>query len=309
MNKLNKVIKNPWLLYLVAAEKGMTDYLNDEQHLKYMYRACMGEPLNLDKPVGFNEKMQWLKLHDRNPLYTTLVDKYKAKTWVADRIGAEHVSKTYAVWDNASSIDITNLPDKFVLKTNHDCGGIVICSDRSTFDLDAAKNKLSKHLDINYFWRTREWPYKDVKPCIFAEEYLDPGKNQDLFDYKLFRFSNGRIITLLMTDRFTESGPSKTFFDEDWNPLSISEGNHSRKNNIEQPPHFKEMIRFANELACDFPFMRVDFYDVNGKLYFGELTLYPNSGFEHFNPAEWDDRFGSWINLDLAYERKCSGVV
>ncbi len=185
-NKAMLYLKNPWRLYCAAATRGFTRLVPDEPHLTAMYRGSMGKKLNLGNPVTFNEKLQWLKLHDRNSLYTTLVDKYRVKLWVAERIGEEHVTKTYAMWENAEDIDIDDLPERFVLKTNHDCGGVAICSDRNTFDLDAAKKKLAKHLKTNYYWRTREWPYKNVKPCVFAEEYLDPAEGQpDFTDYRV----------------------------------------------------------------------------------------------------------------------------
>lgn len=269
----------------------------DELHLALMYRASLGSWPNLKHPRTFNEKLQWLKIHDRNPLYATLVDKYRVKKWVADRIGEEHVTKTYGAWERAEDIDISGLPERFVLKTNHDCGGVAICRDRESFDLDAAKKKLEKHLRINYFWRTREWPYKDVRPCVFAEEYIEPDSNGDLSDYKLFHFNNDIIVTLLMTDRFTGAGLTKTFFDKEWKPLGLTEGGHSTRRDAPAPPHFDEMKEFTNRLAGSFPFARVDFYESGDRLLFGEITFYPNSGFERFDPPEWDVTMGSWIKL------------
>ena len=269
----------------------------DEAALRLLYWAALGKRLDLVNPRSFNEKLQWLKLHDRRPEYTMLVDKCAVKQWVADRIGPEHVIRTYARWDRAEDIDITSLPEKFVLKTNHDSGGVVICKSRAEFDLKAARRKLAKSLRRNFFWVGREWPYKDVAPCIFAEEYLEPDAAGDLPDYKLFCFSNGKIVTLLMTDRFTEAGLTKTFFDENWRPLSLSEGNHPTRPEVPAPERFEEMKALAERLAAGFPFMRVDFYESEGRLLFGEMTFYPNSGFEHFNPKEWDVEFGSWIDL------------
>ncbi len=299
MNKLSKFIDNPWIAYVFAAGYGLTNWVPDEPHLKAMFRGTVGEKLDLNNPKTFNEKLQWLKLHDKNPLYNTLVDKYRVKPWVADRIGEEHVTRTYAMWENVEDIDISRLPERFVLKTNHDCGGVAICRDRNTFDLDAAKRKLSKHLKTNYFWRTREWPYKDVRPCVFAEEYLDPDEGKsDLYDYKLFRFSNGRLVTLAMTDRFTDGVLSKTFFDEEWHALPISEGGHPMRTELGRPAAFEQMKAMADRLGEGFSFVRVDFYESAGNLYFGEMTFYPNSGFEHFEPSGWDRKFGDWIDLE-----------
>ena len=297
MSRFTKAIQNPRLVYSYAAGKGLTDWVPDGPHLKAMYRATMGKRLDLDNPVTFNEKLQWLKIHDRNPLYTTLVDKYRVKQWVADRIGSEHVTKTYAMWERAEDIDISGLPERFVLKTNHDSGGVAICRNRATFNLDAAKKKLAKHLKTNYFWRTREWPYKDVRPCVFAEEYLDPAEGGDLYDYKLFRFSDGRIVTLAMTNRFTDGALSQTFFDDEWHALPVSEGGHPTRPGLKRPEAFERMKEMADRLGAGFPFIRVDFYESAGGLYFGEMTLYPNSGFEHFEPSEWDVEFGDWVDL------------
>lgn len=200
-------------------------FVPDELYLTILYFVEMRQVLDLEKPSSFNEKMQWLKLHDRNPLYTVLVDKYEVKEWVADRIGREHVLKTYRTWESVSDMSLEGLPEKFVLKTNHDSGGVAICSDRSSFDLPKSKELLKKSLNNNYFYNGREWPYKGVKPLIFAEEYLEPNEGSFGFaDYKLFRFSNGRLITLVCEDRIKGLGMSKTFFDEEWHVLKLSEG-------------------------------------------------------------------------------------
>ncbi len=297
MNKFVKYLKNPALVYPLATSRGLTNWVSDEVHLKLEYKARIGRCLDLEHPTGFNEKLQWLKLHDRNPLYTKLVDKYAVKEWVADRIGSQYVTETYARWSRVEDIDISCLPERFVLKTNHDCGGIAICRDRASFDLEGAKRKLAKHMKRNYFWGGREWPYKNVKPCIFAEEYLEDDASGDLPDYKLFHFSNGRIVTLFMTDRFTKAGLTETFFDEEWVPLELSEGGHPRRPGAAVPERFNEMKALTDRLAGEFPFARVDFYESKGRLLFGEMTFYPNSGFERFDPEEWDTELGSWLEL------------
>lgn len=276
---------------------GKLNWMSDELYLKLKYWSFYGKMPDFENPRTFNEKLQWLKLHDHNPLYCTLVDKYAVKQWVADRIGPEYVTETYARWDCAEDIDISGLPERFVLKTNHDCGGIAICRDRSSFDLEAARTKLAKHLRTNYFWGGREWPYKDVRPCVFAEEYLEPDVTDGLSGYKLFRFTDGRIVTPLAIDRFTEAGLTKTFFDEEWKPLPLSEGGRSKSTDASVPACFDEMMGFVDHLAEGFPFVRVDFYESVGHLLFGEMTLCPNSDFEHFVPEGRDAESGSWIDL------------
>ena len=270
-----------------------------------MYRGTVGKKLNLEMPKTYNEKLQWLKLHDRNPLYNTLVDKYRVKSWVAERIGDEHVTETYAMWEKAEDIDITDLPDRFVLKTNHDSGGVAICSDRSTFDLDAAKKKLGKHLKTNYFWRTREWPYKDVKPCIFAEEYLDPAEGKsDLTDYKIMCFDGKARCEFTCTDR-SEGDLRVDFFDPEWKHLPFTRHYPNAQVLPEAPASLKQMLSDAELLSKNIPFVRADFYEVAGQYFFGELTLFPGGGFEEFDPASWDEKLGSWIQLPSSIGGGC----
>lgn len=297
MNKLSKFINNPWIAYVFAAGYGLTNWVPDEPHLKAMFRGTVGEKLDLKNPKTFNEKLQWLKLHDKNPLYNTLVDKYRVKPWVAERIGVEHVTKTYAMWEEVEDIDITDLPDRFVLKTNHDCGGVAICSDRSTFDLDAAKKKMAKHLKTNYFWRTREWPYKDVKPCVFAEEYLDPSEGKsDLTDYKIMCFDGKACCEFTCTDR-SEGDLRVDFFDPEWNHLPFTRHYPNADIPPKAPASLKQMVSDAELLSKEIPFVRADFYEVAGQYYFGELTFFPGGGFEEFDPSLWDEKLGSWIQL------------
>lgn len=304
MNKLAKAIHNPWLVYSYAAGKGLTDWVPDGPHLKAMYRASIGKRLSLDNPVTFNEKLQWLKIHDRNPLYTTLVDKYRVKQWVADRIGSEHVTRTYAMWERAEDIDISGLPDRFVLKTNHDCGGVVICRNRAAFDLVAAKEKLAEHLKRNYFWRTREWPYKDVKPCVFAEEYLhldegtvlDPSKG--MVDYKFYCFS-GEPMFLYVSQGFENHETTRlSFINMDWSPTPFSREDYEPLEVLpDQPACFNEMAGIARRLSRGIPFVRVDLFIYEGKPRFSEMTFCPCAGFMKFVPREYDRIVGDMLTL------------
>ena len=297
-NKVLRYLENPWKFYWAATNRGLTKFLPDKAHLQALYRGAFGKKLNLDQPTTFNEKLQWLKIHDRNPLYTKLVDKAEVKSWVAERIGWEHIVPTLGVWDSFDEIDFNTLPDRFVLKCTHDSGSVVICRDKAIFDIGAARKKIEKSLAVNIYWLGREWPYKDVKPRILAEEYLDPSEpGGDLYDYKLFRFTDGRLVTLAMTDRYTGSALSETFFDDEWHALPMGEGEHPSRPDLAKPEAFDQMKELAGRLGEDMPFVRVDFYETNGGLYFGEMTFYPNSGFECFDPEEWDETFGSWIDL------------
>lgn len=303
MLRIAKYVKNPLLAYAWANAKHLMDFVPDETHLKLLHRAILGERLDLGNPRTFSEKLQWLKLYDRNPLYTTLVDKHAVKSWVAERIGDEHIVKTLATWHNSDDITLDDLPNRFVLKTNHDCGGVVVCKDKRTFDLPAAKRLLKRHLDRNYYYISREWPYKNVRPLVFAEEYLEDAEGGGLTDYKLYRFNNGRIVTLVCEDRFSGNGFKKTYFDEEWRFMELHEGGYAANPLHPAPRHFREMKEMANILADGMPFCRVDFFEANGRCYFGEMTFYAAGGFCLFDPAEWNEIFGSWIDLTTLKER------
>lgn len=270
----------------------------DKLFLKLLYRKRMGQWPNFSNPKSFNEKIQWLKLNDRKQEYSCLVDKIKVKRVISEKIGDEHVLPILGVWDNADDVEIEDLPNSFVLKTNHDCGGVVLCSDKNTFDLEDAKSVLRIHLNRNYYWSSREWPYRFVTPRVFAEEYLQPDDDLGLKDYKMFTFSNGRIITLVCENRFGSQGMSETFFDEEWNWLDITEGDHGVNPSCRKPAYFEEMKNAAKILSEGVAFLRVDFFEAKNQFYCGELTFYPNSGFEKFIPNSWNEVFGGWISLD-----------
>ena len=297
MKGVSKFLSNPRILFPHLGARGFFHGVDDETYLKKCFKAYMGYELDLENPRTFNEKLQWLKLNDRNPLYTTLVDKAEVKPWVAERIGWEHVVPTFGVWDSFDDIDFGNLPDRFVLKCTHDSGGLVICRDRATFDYGAAKKKIDSSLARNFFWSGREWPYKDVRPRILAEQYLDPAESGDLADYKLFRFTDGRKVTLVCEDRELGAGMSETFFTDSWEALTISESGHPTNPGHPEPEHFAEMKALCDQLAEGLPFCRVDFYESSRGLLFGEMTLYPNAGFERFDPASVDAEWGEWIEL------------
>lgn len=272
----------------------------DEIHLKIMYRALIGKNINLDNPKGFNEKLNWLKLHDRNPLYNILVDKLAVKQWVADKIGAQYVSETYDSWDRVESISLENLPDQFALKTNHDSGGVAICRDKSSFDFDAAKRVLRKHLNSNYFWWTREWPYKDVVPLVMAEEYLeDEGLDTGLVDYKVTCFNGNPRLIEVHRGRFGEH--TCNYYDQDWNPVSIDwAGIPVSPVEVERPEKLEKMLELSSVLTRGIPQVRCDWYVLGDRLVFGELTLFNGAGLDPIDEKN-DLWLGSLIDLSLAY--------
>lgn len=305
MSKLNtfiKLIKNDRQRIFSTfvrkfAKTSACRHVSDKLFLKIAYKAYIGKTLNLDNPQTFNEKLQWLKLYNRKPVYSTMVDKHDVKKYVADKIGQEYIIPTLGVWNKFEDIDFSALPDKFVLKCTHDSGSVVICSDKSSFDYEKAKAKLNRGINSNLFWHGREWPYKDLPPRIIAEQYLEDEHLKDLRDYKLFCFNGVCRCFKVDFDRFSDHRAN--YFDTDKNLLKFGEKvclpDFDRS--IDVPDAINDMMVLAEKLSKDIPFLRVDFYYANGRIYFGELTFFPASGFGPFVPEEWDNTLGSWITL------------
>ena len=275
--------------------------LSDKTYLKLAYRLKFNKKLNLKAPQTFNEKLQWLKLYDRKPKYTKMVDKYEAKKYVSDIIGEEYVIPTLGVWDSFDKIDFDTLPEQFVLKCTHDSGGLVICKDKATLDLEKARRKIEKSLNTSYYWQGREWQYKNVKPRIIAEQYMEDKETAELRDYKFFCF-NGEVKALFIaTDRSSESEETKfDFFDAEYNHLPFTNGHPNANELPKKPRSFELMKKLAAELSVSIPHLRVDFYEVDGKVYFGELTFSHWSGMKPFEPDKWDYTFGDWIDLKVS---------
>ena len=293
------IIRNPSSLISMLGEHGLLNWMPDKTYLSLWSSSCLGYKVNIDNPRTFCEKLQWLKLHDRNPLYTQLVDKYEVRKFVAEKIGEEHLIPLLGgPWDSVDEIDFDALPEQFVLKTTHDCGGIVICTDKGSFDREAAKAKLAKHLKRKYYCGNREWPYKNVKPRIIAEQYMVDDSGTGLRDYKFFCFGGKPKIMLIVTDRFENNEETKfTHFDMNFErlPFTLSGPIDSRK--LEKPSTFNEMREIAEKLSAGIPHVRVDLYESAGKVFFGELTFYDSSGTEKIDPPEWDEIIGSWLEL------------
>lgn len=260
----------------------------------------MGKRLNLSTPRTFNEKLQWLKLNDRKPEYTVMVDKYAVKKYVSDRIGDQYIIPTLGVWDRPEDIDFESLPDQFVLKVTHDSGGLVICRDKATLDKEATIQKLHKSLQRDYYQVHREWPYKNVPRRIIAEQYMEDKETGELRDYKFFCFNGTARLLFIATDRMNKNEETKfDFFDMELNHLDIKNGHPNADTSPAKPKNFEEMRHLAEKLSQNIPHVRVDFYEVNGKTYFGELTFSHWSGLVPFEPEEWDRTIGDWIKLPL----------
>lgn len=286
--------------FIASMIKSYFTMLPDKQYLELLYKFSLGKRLNLRNPQTYNEKLQWLKLYDRNPLYTQLVDKYEVKEYVSNIIGAEHVIKTIGCWNNVGEINWDILPNQFVLKTTHGGGnsGVVICKNKASFDKAKAIEKLSLSMKEDLYKKSKEWPYKNVKKAILAEEYIENNSTNDLKDYKFFCF-NGKVKALFIGSERQVPGEEVKFdfFDENFQHLEIKHGHPNSKSLPPKPKKFEEMKIIASKLSKDFPHVRIDLYEANGVIYFGEITFYHHGGFVPFEPEKWDKIFGSWITL------------
>lgn len=299
MSKLYKYITDSKYRFLINADRGLYNSMPDDEYLKKCFAVVMGYQLDLDNPQTFNEKLQWLKLYDRKPIYTTMVDKYEVKKYVAVTIGEKYIIPTLGIWDKAEDIDFAALPNQFVLKCTHDSGGLVICRDKTKLDIANAKQKLTNFLHRNYYKKWREWPYKKVKPRIIAEKYMEDTatQNSELTDYKFMCFGGEVKCSFVCTERFSKDGLKVTFFDRDWTKMPFERHYPASTKEIQKPVNYEKMIELAEKLSKDIPFVRVDFYETNNQIYFGELTFYPGNGLEEFTPIDWDYTLGRWIDL------------
>lgn len=283
-------------MWRAANRFGIAKILPDKAYLKIMFRIYQDKKLNLKNPKTFNEKLQWIKLYDRKSKYSEMVDKYEAKKYVKKIIGEQYIIPTIGVWNSFDEIDFDSLPDQFVLKCTHDSGGLVICKDKNAFDKKAAKEKIKRCMKREYYYSGREWPYLGVKHKIIAEPYIMDSTGE-LNDYKFFCF-NGKVKCLKVDfGRYVEHHAN--YYDDNMHLLPFGEAALPPipEQHIEKPAEFEEMKRIAEVLSKDHLFLRVDLYDVDGKLYFGELTFFPASGVGVIAPKEWDLKLGSWMNL------------
>lgn len=297
MHTLCKFLTKPDVRFYIMSNLGFYNHMPDDRFLKMAYKITTGRKLDLVNPLTYTQKLQWLKLYDRRPEYTQMVDKYAAKQYVAQRIGEEYVIPLLGVWDHVEEVNFDTLPDRFVLKTTHDSGTIVICKDKSCFDADAARKKLEVSLKRDYFIRNREWPYKNVPHRIIAEPYLEDSTHRELRDYKFFTFNGEPRVLYIAQGRGRGNSTVADFFDMDFNHLPFTIDHDTAEVPPEKPVQFELMKQLAAKLSKGTPQLRVDFYEVDGKVYFGEMTFFHCSGFESFHPGEWDRTFGEWTKL------------
>ena len=291
-------IKLFWAVIIVVINSEFGRLLSDKAYIKIAYRANLGKKIDLKNPKSFNEKIQWLKLNDRKPIYTTMVDKYEAKKYVSKLIGEEYIIENYGVWESFSDIDFEKLPEQFVLKCTHDSGGLVICRDKSKLDIEKAEKKINSCLKNNYFYSGREWPYKDVKPRIIAEKYMVDESGDGLRDYKFFCF-DGEPKFLYISEGLENHLTARiSFLNIDWSFESFSRSDYKPFEVLPQKPEkYDEMLEICRKLTKGTSFLRCDLYEADGKVYFSELTFSPCSGLTPFNPMSADDELGKYIKL------------
>jgi len=300
LTRIKRVLDQPSLLLLFVLNK-TARFFPDKLFLELKFRLMMGHKLDLKNPKTFNEKLQWLKLYNRKPEYTTMVDKYAVKQYVADKIGEEYIIPTLGVWDKPEDIDWDALPNQFVLKTTHGGGGggVVICKDKSIIDIDDAIKKLKQSLKQDIFLSLREWPYKDVKPRIIAEKYMeDQNAKVGLTDYKFYCFNGEPKFLYISSGLEDHSTAHISFVTLDWNFAPFRRNDYAPFDELPpKPQKFDEMLEYCKKLSIGHPFLRVDLYQINNTVYFSELTFSPCSGMMPFEPAEWDLEVGELIKL------------
>ena len=274
-------------------------------YLRFVYRIKVQRKLNLDNPSRYNEKLQWLKLNDHNPDYTQMVDKYRVRGYIKQKIGEQYLIPLIGVWNDPDEIEFDKLPNQFVLKCNHDSQGIVICKDKSSLDIESAVRKLKKALKRNFYYLTKEWPYKNVSPCIIAEKYMEDSSGE-LKDYKVLCFNGIPKLIEVHSGRF-KGKHTQDIFDQNWDKTNI----HQTKVGIPnsdmpeaRPSVLEEMLRLSSVLSEGIPHVRIDWYVIENRLYFGEITFFDASGFDDFEPDEWNDVLGDWIDLKNVVRRR-----
>ncbi|NCB72145.1 MAG: glycosyl transferase [Clostridia bacterium] len=294
--KIRKGLKNPHIVGEYLLERKLARIIPDRLYLSWLYRLKMGTPLNLKNPTTFNEKLQWLKLNDHNPLYPSLVDKYEVRQFVKDTIGEQYLIPLLGVYNTAEEVVFSSLPETFVLKPTHTSGDVILCKERNQLSPELTKQKMNAWLQKRYFWGLREWPYKHIKPRIICESMIQTEDGRSPKDYKIFCFHGVPQFAFVASDRGVDT--KFDFFDVDWNRQPVKQHYATSSYDLPKPQQWDEMLRLARNLSKDIPHVRVDFYiDASGSILFGELTFFHFSGLEKFEPGSYDMLLGSWIDL------------
>lgn len=298
--KIKNIVKNDLTIFFYdkLREIYCKHFISDKNLIRKQFKKRMGREVEFKEPINFTDKLQWLKLNWYDPLATSCADKYEVRRLVSNKIGKIYLNKVYKVYETVDDIDIGKLPKSFVLKGTHGSGFNIICKDKNEMNWNLEKKRMRRWLKKNYYWQTREWVYKDIKPRIICEQYLsEDNEHGSLTDYKFYCF-NGKP-TYCQVIRGRGSNETIDFYDVKWNNMGFSGLRPLPNSNLDskKPDKYEEMIDLAKILSENFPFVRVDFYYVNNNIYFGELTFFPHSGMGKFDPPEWDLKLGKLLNL------------
>lgn len=288
--------KSPIKMMRPLSQNGLLGWMPDKMLIELIYKASFGEKPDLENPKTFNEKLQWLKLYNRRPEYTMMADKFAVRKYIAETVGEQYLIPLLGKWDSAEDIDFEALPNQFVLKCNHDQGSVIICRDKTEFDVGAAKKKLKYKLGKNHYKSLREWPYKNIKPCIIAEKYMqNSSDDEELTDYKVLCFNGEPKLIEYHLGRFGKH--TQDIYDTDWNKTDINQPDIPMSDFVaEKPAILEEMLCCSKKLAQNIPHVRVDWYYTGGRMYFSELTFFDASGFDSFN-GSYDELLGNWLQL------------
>lgn len=268
----------------------------DKLYIQMMYQVKLGRRCNLKAPLTFNEKLNWLKLYDRRDKYTRMADKYEVRAYIKETLGEEYLIPLLGVWSRVEDIDLSGLPDQFVLKCTHDSASVIICKDKQSLDWEKAGQKLKEALATDYYYESREWPYKNIKPRIIAEQYMVDESGTELKDYKIYNFNGEPKLIQVDFGRFTHH--ERNLYSTDWEYID-QEIQYPRNPDvhIERPANLEEMLRLAKVISKGIPSVRTDFYSINGKTYFGEITFYQEGGFAEFKSLAYEKELGALIKL------------
>ncbi len=306
--KITKALTKPYLVLSIILNLRLFRLLPDKIYLKIKYKLVIGKKLNLQHPITFNEKIQWLKLYDRNPIYTKLVDKYEVRKYIEDVIGEEYLIPMIGFYDSFREIDFNALPNQFVIKPNHTSGNVFICKDKSKINLNKLKKEVNRWLKRRYFWIHREWPYKNVKPKLVCEKYMVDESNVELKDYKIHCFDG--VPKMIQVDFGRFSNHRRNLYDIEWNYIDASILYPQDPNTeIKKPTNLGKMIEISSILSKSFPYVRVDLYVIESNIYFGELTFHHGAGYEKFTPNDLGNKMGDWIKLPMNNTRTGGNIL
>lgn len=298
INLIRKIINKPEKIFYGFQKAGLMNWMSDEQYIKFSYRMIFKRKLDLENPQSYTEKLAWCKLHWRSNLATICADKYLVRGYVRKKLGEnadKYLNKIYGVWEKVDEIEIEKLPSKFVIKPTNGTGDVVICKNKSEFDLKKVKKKLMSNNNNCFANLTKEWVYYNLSQKFLVEKFIESSDEKAIKDYKFFCFHGKPQFLFVCSER--DIDPKFDFYDLEWNPIPVKNG-HERLLNIEKPEKLDEMISLATKLSEDFPHVRVDLYQENGRIYFGELTFFHFGGFTTFEPDNYDFIFGKYFDIN-----------